>query len=81
LSHFNSHIIATVERYLAFSEKRETINYFLVLQDTGEEPRNTTQLVKECLVSGQPAKSESHHPCSSNLLLDQYLVLDVSSNM
>jgi len=58
LSHFNSCVIATIE----------TVDCFLVFQATEEEPRNTTQPVKEHFLSGKSTQSESHHPCIYSLL-------------
>jgi hypothetical protein len=37
---------------------------FLVFQEMGEWPKNTNQPVVERRVRGQPAQSESHHPCN-----------------
>lgn len=38
LSHFNSHVIAAIERYSASAEERETICWFLVFHEIGEFP-------------------------------------------
>jgi len=49
LIHFNSHVIFAIKWYFTSTEQE----MFLVFQDIREEPRSITQLVKECLVSGQ----------------------------
>lgn len=46
--------------YSASEEERETVCCFLVFQDIGELPRNTSQPVRDRRVNRQLAQSESH---------------------
>lgn len=64
LSHLSSQVIVAIERYFASIEECDMVCCFLVFQEMGECPKNINQPVIKHRVRGQPAQSESHHPCN-----------------
>lgn len=60
LSYLSSNVIEAMEWCSASVEDRDTVCCFLVFQDIGEPPRETSQLMSKWQVKGQLAQYESH---------------------
>ena len=59
LSHTNSLVATAIDRYSTFANDLETVVCFLIFKKTGEPPRVTNYLVKECLGSRQATQPGS----------------------
>ena len=69
-NHFNSPVIAVMDRYSALAKERDIVCYFLVFHEIGEDPSRTNHPVRDLWVKGHPTQSESHQSdsCKSQSL-------------